>query len=166
MYSVADTLLRWDEISLQRDLFKKATYTAFALYTLCTEINRDMGTAIPRDVFQWTACLMSEFGSQNQPHMKCEQAKWKIQTWSWEVLIIQDSLCFQSLVSRQAGGKFSTAQGQPIHLATLRIEDLGAPHQFSEYTADPSNLNPVPNDIGHNHPVSVGLVLIPNTSNT
>lgn len=37
MYSVADTLLRWDEISLQRDLFKKATYTAFTLYTLCTE---------------------------------------------------------------------------------------------------------------------------------
>lgn len=37
MYSVADTLLRWDEISLQRDLFKKATYTAYTLYTLCTE---------------------------------------------------------------------------------------------------------------------------------
>lgn len=37
MYSVADTLLRWDEISLQKDLFKKATYTAFTLYTLCTE---------------------------------------------------------------------------------------------------------------------------------
>lgn len=63
-------------------------------------------------------------------------------------------------------GKFSTAQGQPIHLATLKIEDLGAPHQFSEYTADPSNLNPVPNDIGHNHLVSVGLVLISNTLNT
>lgn len=43
MYSVADTLLRWDEISLQRDLFKKATYTAFTLYTLCTEITGTWG---------------------------------------------------------------------------------------------------------------------------
>lgn len=49
MYSVADTLLRWDEISLQRDLFKKATYTAYTLYTLCTErLNREMGTAIKK----------------------------------------------------------------------------------------------------------------------
>jgi len=47
MYSVADTLLRWDETSLQRDLFKKATYTAYTLYTLCTErLNREMGTVI------------------------------------------------------------------------------------------------------------------------
>lgn len=54
MYSVADTLLRWDEISLQRDLFKKATYTAYTLYTLCTErLNREIGTAIKKKyVFQ------------------------------------------------------------------------------------------------------------------
>lgn len=55
MYSVADTLLRWDEISLQRDLFKKATYTAYTLYTLCTErLNRETGTTIKKKkyVFQ------------------------------------------------------------------------------------------------------------------
>lgn len=61
MYSVADTLLRWDEISLQRDLFEKATYTAC---TLCTEATRATGTAIPRGVFQCRARLMSKFGSK------------------------------------------------------------------------------------------------------
>lgn len=33
MYSVADALLCWDEISLQRDLFKKATYAIVS--TMC-----------------------------------------------------------------------------------------------------------------------------------
>lgn len=83
MYSVADTLLRWDEISLQRDLFKKATYTAYTLYTLCTErLNREMGTAIKKKsmYFSATACLMSKFRNLNQLHMKYEQAEWKIKT--------------------------------------------------------------------------------------
>lgn len=165
MYSVADTLLRWDEISLQRDLFKKATYTAFTLYTLCTE--RLTGT--------WGPQFQGMYSSGQ--HVWCPNSG-AITNCTWNMnkrsgrfrpdpgKIIQNSLCFQSLVSRQARGEFSTAQGQPIHLATLRTEDLGAPHQFSEYTADPSNLNPVPNNIGHNHLVSVGLVLISNSRNT
>jgi len=46
-------------------------------------------------------------------------------------------------------------------LATFRTEDLGPPYpQLSEYTADPVNLKIVPNNIGHNYLVSVGLVLI------
>lgn len=80
MYSVADALLRWDEISLQRHLFKKATYTVYTLYTLCTErLNRDMGTARrKRMFFSATACLMSKVKNINQLHVKYEQAEWKI----------------------------------------------------------------------------------------
>lgn len=81
MYSVADTLLRWDEISLQRALFKKATYTAYPLYTLCTErSNRGMRTAIKSVYVSATAWLMSKCKNLNQLHMKYEQAEWKIKT--------------------------------------------------------------------------------------
>lgn len=69
MYSVADALLRWDEISLQRDLFEKATYTAYTLYTLCTErVNRNESRNSKK------TCISVQQQCPNQEHLStaCE----------------------------------------------------------------------------------------------
>lgn len=59
MYSVADTLLRWDEISLQRFVQEGHLHSIDLVY----RGSRATGTAIPRDYSSAEHCLCPNSGA-------------------------------------------------------------------------------------------------------
>lgn len=118
--------LGWNQFA-KRFVQEGHLYSVYLVYLVYREVEQKWEPQLKEKMyFSATACLMSKVKNINQLHMKYEQAEWEIKSWSWEALIIQDSLCFHSMFQREQEVA-STAQDQTITLATVQTGEWG-PH--------------------------------------